>query len=342
MAKKTALVVAPGRGTYNQTELGYLTRFHGARSALIAKFDAERVEHGQEAISAMDGAEKYSASKLTRGDNASALIYACAYSDFLAIDREAFDIVAVTGNSMGWYTALACAGALTPQGGFVVVNTMGTLMQEALIGGQTLYPFVDDDWREIPGKRAELLDLIDSIPGLHLSIDLGGMLVFGGEDASLKEAERRMAPVGGRFPMRLTNHAAFHTRLQEPVSTRARATLPMSLFAQPECPLIDGRGEIWFPGSRGRAALWDYTLGHQVTEAYDFTAALTTGIREYAPDVVIILGPGTTLGGAVAQILIARGWRGLTSKCEFMKRQTRDPLALSLGIEEQRALAVVA
>lgn len=338
MARKTALVVAPGRGTYNKTELGYLRNFHGARAALIGDFDVERIAKGQESISALDGAERYSAAKLTRGDNASGLIYACAYADFLAIDHEAFDIVAVTGNSMGWYIALACAGALTPQGGFSVVNTMGTLMQEALIGGQTLYPFVDDEWREIPGKRAELLDLIDAIPGLHLSIDLGGMIVFGGDNESLKEAERRLAPVGGRFPLRLTNHAAFHTHLQEPVSGRGKAALPVSLFAQPERPLIDGRGAIWFPKSSDLTALWDYTLGHQVTEPYDFTAAITAGIREFAPDVVIILGPGTTLGGAVAQTLIARGWRGLTSKSGFITRQANDPLVLSLGIEEQRAM----
>jgi len=340
MARKTALVVAPGRGTYNKTELGYLHNFHGARATLIGDFDAERAAKGQETISALDGAERYSAAKLTRGDNASGLIYACAYADFLTIDHGAFDIVAVTGNSMGWYTALACAGALTPQDGFTVVNTMGTLMQEALIGGQTLYPFVDDEWQEIPNKRAELLSLIDAIPGLYLSIDLGGMIVFGGDNESLKEAERRLAPVGSRFPLRLTNHAAFHTHLQEPVSRRGKAALPASLFAQPERPLIDGRGTIWFPKSSDLAALWDYTLGHQVTEPYGFTAAITTGIREFAPDVIIILGPGTTLGGAVAQTLIARGWRGLTSKSGFMMRQASDPLVLSLGIAEQRAVAV--
>lgn len=340
MARKTALVVAPGRGTYNKTELGYLRQLHGTRAALLRDFDAERAAKGQELISAMDGAERYSAAKLTRGDNASGLIYACAYADFLAIDHEAFDVVAITGNSMGWYIALACAGALTPQGGFSVVNTMGTLMQDALIGGQMLYPFVDEDWREIPGKRAELLDLIETIPGLYLSIDLGGMIVFGGDDDSLKEAERRLMPVGGRFPMRLTNHAAFHTPLQEPVSGRGKASLPASLFKQPERPLIDGRGAIWFPGSSELAALWDYTLGHQVTEPYDFTAALRTGVCEFAPDVIIILGPGATLGGAVAQALISQRWRGLTSRSEFMMRQANDPLILSLGIEEQRARVV--
>jgi [acyl-carrier-protein] S-malonyltransferase len=58
-----------------------------------------------------------------------------------------------------------------------------------------------------------------------------------------------MPPIAGRFPMRLANHGAFHTCLQEPVSARAESILPMSLFAQPETPLIDGRGEIWFPKS---------------------------------------------------------------------------------------------
>jgi [acyl-carrier-protein] S-malonyltransferase len=40
------------------------------------------------------------------GDNASLLIYACALADFAAIDRDRFEVVAVTGNSMGWYLAL--------------------------------------------------------------------------------------------------------------------------------------------------------------------------------------------------------------------------------------------
>ncbi len=38
--KKTALVVAPGRGTYGKNELGSIARLHGARpDDLIADFD---------------------------------------------------------------------------------------------------------------------------------------------------------------------------------------------------------------------------------------------------------------------------------------------------------------
>ncbi len=50
------------------------------------------------------------------------------------------------------------------------------------------------------------------------------------------------------------------------------------------------------------------TLGHQLTEAYDFTTAMKVAVREFAPDKLIILGPGTTLRGAVAQSLIVSNW----------------------------------
>jgi len=336
MAKETALVVCPGRGTYNKEELGYLSRHHAGEAALIAGFDAARREANRATLSELDGAERYTLSTHSRGDNASPLIYASAYADFRAIDRQKFEIVAVTGNSMGWYIALACAGALGAMGGFTVVDTMGALMQETLIGGQLLYPFVDENWIEIPGRRAELIALTDDIPGLHLSIDLGGMIVFGGEETALAEAEKRLPPADGRFPMRLQNHAAFHTALQAPVAARGRELLPEDLFGDPALPLIDGRGHIWYPRATDRHALWDYTLGHQVTEPYDFTAAIRNGLREFAPDRVIILGPGTTLIGAVAQVQIANGWKGLASKADFTVRQDADPLTIAMGSERLR------
>ena len=76
------------------------------------------------------------------------------------------------------------------------------------------------------------------------------------------------------------------------------------MFSQPKIPLIDGRGALWYPKATDLTALWDYTLAHQVTESYDYTAAIRTAARELYPDVFIVLGPGNTLGGATAQALI--------------------------------------
>ena len=337
---KTAVVVCPGRGTYNRAELGYLGRYFPS-APLLALFDTQRRRAGQLTLGELDGAKHFSATTHTRGDNASALIFAASLGDFLSIDRDQVEIVAVTGNSMGWYSALACAGALSRENGFHLANTMGTLMQRSLIGGQLIYPFVSENWQPRPERRATLLALAADIaarPGhaLFLSIELGGMLVLAGNSVGLAAFEGAVEPAQGRFPMRLANHAAFHTPLMEPVAEEGRSLLPNTLFGQPHLPMIDGRGAIWWPGATDPNALYDYTLGGQVTRTYDFTRAITVAAREFAPDLFIITGPGTTLGGAVAQSLILAGWRGMSDKDDFRARQDENPVLLSMGMPEQR------
>ncbi len=342
---KTAVLVCPGRGTYNAPELGYLARHHAGRAALFAAFEAERAANDQPGLAALDGMAHYSAAVHTRGDNASALIFAASLADRLAIDPARWRIVAVTGNSMGWYSALACAGAVSPAAGFRIANTMGTLMQRHLIGGQLVYPHVGADWRPNGGEKSRLLGLVGEIasrPGhvLALSIDLGGLLVLAGNKAGLDAFSACVPVVDGRFPLHLANHAAFHTALQAPVAAAGRAALPDALFGGPELPLIDGRGALWWPHATDAAELRAYTLGHQVTEAYDFTHAIQVAAREFAPDAFIVSGPGATLNSAVAQSLIGIGWRGLADKADFQARQSTAPLLISLGMEAQRGLAV--
>jgi [acyl-carrier-protein] S-malonyltransferase len=326
----TAVIICPGRGTYNAAEIGTLAR-HGD-PALITAFDQARAALGQDGLAALD-AGPYSLARHSRGDNASALIYAATLSDFLAIRN--IDVVAVTGNSMGWYSALACAGALSPMDGFTVVNTMGTLMHEMGQGGQVIYPVTGDDWQPDAVLRARVMDLA-ATAGLSLSIDLGGMLVLAGDAAALAAFA---PPPLGRFPMRLQNHAAFHTPLMAPVAAAGRARLARGLFRQPDVAMIDGRGAIWWPGATDRDALYDYTLGHQVTQAYDFAHAIRIAAREFAPDLFIVTGPGTTLGGAVAQSLITANWQGMRTKADFQTHQQNAPLVLSMGLDDQRAIA---
>lgn len=340
---KTAVIICPGRGTYNRPELGYLRR-HFPDPALLERFDALRDRAGQKTLSDLDGAARYTAAQHTRGDNASALIYAATLGDFLSIDGEAIEIVAVTGNSMGWYSALACAGALTPDAGFELANTMGTLMQQALVGGQLIYPHMGARWEPDPARKTKLLALVDDIDAreehaLALSIDLGGMLVLAGNEAGLAAFETAVPKLEDRFPMRLLNHAAFHTAAMAPVARAGRAKLKVARFGQPRTPLIDGRGQIWWPQAVSTQQLWDYTLGHQVTQAYDFTRAITVAAREFAPDLFIVTGPGATLGGAVAQSLILASWRGMGCKDDFTKHQNEAPILLSMGREDQRGRA---
>ena len=105
--------------------------------------------------------------------------------------------------------------------------------------------------------------------------------------------------------------------------------------------MVDGRGQIWRPHASNAAALRRYTFGTQILEPYDFTRAVQVAVKEYAPERIILLGPGDTLGGAIAQALIAIQWQGMRSKQDFQDAQaSASPLLLSMGREEQRAAVV--
>lgn len=340
---EAALVVCPGRGTYGKAELGYLKRFHAENGDLVTSFDRIRSERGQPTISELDGADRFSPALHTRGDIASPLIFAASYADFLAIDRSRFDVAAATGNSMGWYTTLTVAGAVGAEQGFRIIDAMGENSQAGEPGGQVLLTLVDEDWRELPGLREEVLDLAAAIGGrdgcsLYVSIELGGMIVFAGNEAGLAALLAEAPPTPAREPLRLVNHGPFHTPLMAASSERALAQLPASWFGSPQIPMVDGRGHVWRPFASSPAALHDYTFVHQILETYDFTRAVQVAVKEYAPDRIILLGPGDTLGGAIAQALIAIEWRGLRSKADFQEMQAGEPYLISMGREDQRGL----
>ena len=344
-SKKRAVVICPGRGTYNKDELGYFHRFHSDKIDILTVIDAHRDEHEQVSVSELDQMNAYNMRLHTSGENASSLIYACSKADFNAIDTDEYDIVAITGNSMGWYIALAVAGALNEQSSIELINTMGSMMKNGVIGGQSIYPIVDEYWRPDNAKIAFVEQTLEEINQLdqcevYTSIKLGGFIVIGGNKAGLKEIEQRLPQIDERYPMNLFNHAAFHTPLLNETSKQAKQLLSQNLFQKPKIPLIDGKGKIWQPYSTDTKALYDYTLGEQVTDYYDFTKAIEVAVKEFSPDKLIILGPGTTLGGATGQSLIKHSWHNMNNKQDFITQQKDKPFVLAMGMAEQRALVI--
>ncbi|MDP2316119.1 MAG: ACP S-malonyltransferase [Pseudomonadota bacterium] len=327
-------VVCPGRGSYTRDLLGSL---RSVRSPALAAADAFRAALGRPTPSEMDAAESYSSRLHVAGENASILTMAATLADADALTDVS--VACVLGNSMGWYTALAVAGALPQGDAFTLVETMAQYQVANVIGGQVLYPLVDDAWRALPSP--ELAAALAEIPDLHWSIRLGGQAVLGGTQAALDALMKRLPPrkIGDRdAPFQLPLHSAFHTPLMAGTSARAAADLAGLGWRAPTVPLIDGRGVVFRPHHADPAALRDYTLGAQVTEPYDFGASVRVALREYAPDAVVLLGPGGNLGGAVAQVLIEEGWRRLDSRAAFTRAQAEAPLVISLARPEQRAL----
>ncbi|HSR49253.1 MAG TPA: ACP S-malonyltransferase [Acidobacteriota bacterium] len=367
------VLVAPGRGSYTRSELGYLGRFSDhprcqERLDLAEQADALRRDKGEVSVSQLDQAGTFQPSRHLAGENASALIFACSAADAALIGPQ-HEVVAVLGNSMGWYSALYLSGMLSFAEAFRLVDGMGLHQRGRQRGGQILYPLVEEDWRPQPGRLEELIDLVCSVcdigdvgkpsPPLAsalddpisldstwagLSIHLGGYAVLGGTESGLKALEERLPTVtqGGRdFPFRLARHSAFHTPLMQPASRYALEELDDLQWNQPRAPAIDGGGTQWKPMQTLQEAVSHYTLIEQVLRPFDFTTAVRVAAREYNPDHFVLLGPGESLGGAVAQVLIAENWRGLNDRDSFQKAQQSDsPPLLSFSRVEQASLVV--
>jgi acyl transferase domain-containing protein len=339
---KRAVVLCPGRGSYAKAQLGSLADVDTDAGAaeLVAAIDATdraRKAAGDLTIRGMDAADRFS-SALLQGHNAAPLIFAVTAHEMLKLDPDRVEVVAVGGNSMGWYSALWAAGALGLSDAFRLVETMGGMTRDGTIGGQLIYPVVDDTWRADPATTQMVEKALAQVAEAGLeagdSIRFGGYRVLWGEEAALEQIAATLLPreIGGaRYPLRLLGNSAFHSHLMVDAARRGSAALADLPIGAPRVPLIDGRGRQWRPLTAAPAALLDYTLGHQVTRTFDFCATVRVAIREYAPDVIVALGPGESLGGAIAQVLIDERWQGLASREDFLRRQAANPIVISLA-----------
>jgi len=344
-SKKRAIVICPGRGSYNKEQLGYLSQYHPDKVDTLSVIDHYRQQQGYPSVSELDAMADFSVATHTAGEHASALIYACAICDNQAINLNDYDICAISGNSMGWYIALAAAQAISPRHAIELITTMGAMMKDQLIGGQLIYPVADDQWIINHHLKEKVLATIASINQLanhqlYLSIDLGAFIVVAGCANGLAKFSTLIEKVE-QYPMRLVNHGAFHTPMLNELSQQAMAQLPATLFNKPKVPLIDGNGNIWSPFSTDINALHQYTLAEQVLSPYYFNRAIDVAIKEFAPEVFIVLGPGNSLSSSIAHQLIERQWQGLTSKAQFIQRQKNNPIIIAMGMPPQRQLVTI-
>lgn len=340
MSAQRVLVVCPGRGSYGRDNLSSLA---GMDSPSLDLLDGLRAAWGRPTPRELDAEPAYQSRLHVAGENASILTAAVTLADLDQLDPERAEVCCVVGNSMGWYTALGYAGALSLPDCATLIETLGQYQEGNVIGGQVLYPMVGDDWRLDGARLAGVESLLARTRDLYWSIRLGGQAVLGGSESALAAFAAGVVPIQlgtNRFPMRLPLHSAFHTPLMEPTSARAFEDLSSLGWQAPRVPLIDGAGRVWRPRYADPAALRDYTLGEQITCPFDFQTAIRVALREYAPDLVVLPGPGSNLGGAVAQSLIAEGWQGLRSRQDFVARQETRPVLASLRWPEQRRLVV--
>ena len=333
MNKERIVIVAPGRGSYARENTGILNKYKSSIKDQLSLIDSKRESSNQITITELDK-QGFKSNVHMVGENASPLIYACSLADFYSIDKDKYEVVAVTGNSMGWYTSLALTKSLNEEDSFYLIQSMGSMMREKLIGGQIIYPIIDEDWKINEEKRKFLNKQIKKY-NAYISINLGGYVVIGGDSNSL-DLLLSSLPKNDKYPFKIPFNGAFHTPLMNSISSKVDLLFNSLDFKKPNIPIIDGRGKIWSPFSTDINSLSNYTLKHQVNETYDFSTAIEVSLKEFCPDKIVLLGPGYNLGGAIAQIIIKNNWLDINSKDDFKKFQNKNPFLLSMGLNDQR------
>lgn len=297
-------IFCPGRGSYLKESLRSLPGDH----AWVDAAEALRAEYGLPSLLELDRAATLGPDHLA-SEHISPLIYVCTMLDAQAVMEE-HETVCVGGNSMGWYTALAVAGVLSFEDGFRLVQEMALLQAEHTDGGQVVYPVMNDDWQP-DAARAALVERT----GAYVSIRLGGYAVLAGDERDVERLLREL-PKADTFPYRLKGHGPFHTPLLAGVAEKAQRLRHLD-YRAPAMTLIDGRGRRHTPWSADPDDLARYTVEEQVTTTYDFNAGVRVALREYAPDRLALPGPGNSLGGPCAQVIVAERWNGIASRADF-------------------------
>lgn len=323
MSRPTAVLFCPGRGSYTKDELGFVGRTirPGPTADALAACDDWRRSQDRPTLTEIDGAEKFRPGLHLDGENAAELIYFGTMAH-LAQLRERYRILAVAGNSLGWYTALPAAGALDPTSGWRLVATMAAL-QRSVKGGQVLTTTVDEHWQPNAQLQVAVMAVLHALQDrgdetfCNHSIRLGGHEVIAGTEAAITALLTHLpkVKVGDRdFPFRLAGHGPFHTKLCSTVSEQATQMLADLPMREPDCHLIDGFGNVHSPWSADPRELLHYTTTQQVLETFDFSACVRTAMREFQPDVLLCAGPGNSLRAPVGHCVLREGWRGVQDK----------------------------
>ena len=140
---------------------------------------------------------------------------------------------AAAGHSVGEYTALCVAGALSPEEAVRLVVARGRAMADAVPAGTTWMIAVLG--LEPEKIDAALLGLPDVWPANY---NTPTQVVVGGTIAGLERAEGRLRAAGARRVLPLNVAAAFHTPLMEPAGAVLRGALDAAAWRAPAVPVV--------------------------------------------------------------------------------------------------------
>ena len=208
----------------------------------------------------------------------------------------------VAGHSLGEFSALVAAGALSFEDGLRLVSKRALAMQqacEANPGTMAAILGLPDD------EVVEILKTIEGGVVIAANFNCPGQLVISGDIDAIERACEALKAAGAKRALRLNVGGAFHSPLMEPARAELAQAIEATEFHSPRCPIYQN-----VPASAVTdTAEIKKNLIAQLTAPVRWTESVQAMVADGA-EAFIEVGPGAVLQGLVKKIAPAVATEG--------------------------------
>ena len=202
----------------------------------------------------------------------------------------------VAGHSLGEFSALVAAGALTFEDGLRLVYARAMAMQKACEAAPSTMAAIigmpDETIEQVCSEISKEGNVV--VPANYNS---PGQVVISGNVEAVKEACIKLKEAGAKRALPLAVGGAFHSPLMQPAKDELQAAIEATEIKAPKCPIyqnVDAKPHT-------DPAEIKANLIAQLTSSVRWTASVQNMIADGATDFTEC-GPGKALQGMIAKI----------------------------------------
>ena len=231
--------------------------------------------------------------ELTKTENAQPGIFLASWVAFELLKESvpSLKFEATAGLSLGEFTALATAGALSFEDGLSVVRQRGQFMQEACEatrgGMAAIIGLEEGPTREVCAAAGVVL----------ANLNCPGQLVISGETDKIAQAVEMAKAKGARKALPLTVAGAYHSPLMASARTKLAAALARVQLVAPQVPVLSNVTAQFHGTPEETSARLVEQVTNSVLWEKSIRELLAQGFTRF-----IELGPGTALSGFMKRI----------------------------------------
>jgi [acyl-carrier-protein] S-malonyltransferase len=217
------------------------------------------------------------------------------HSVAIALTSDSFKPDMVAGHSLGEFSALVAAGALSFEDGLQLVSARAIAMQRACeINPSTMAAIIGLDDAKVEEICASITDEVV----VAANYNCPGQLVISGSIKGIDIACEKMKAAGARRALPLQVGGAFHSPLMEPAREELADAIASTTFKAPICPIYQNVNAL----PAFEIATIKENLIAQLTSPVRWTQSVQNMVQIGKATTFIECGPGKVLQGLVKKI----------------------------------------